>query len=57
MRVRRAEGRDLPSILAIENICFSQEIAFPEQMLAVLLKHAITLAADEGRQGRIRTPR
>lgn len=46
MKIRRADEDDLPTIHSIEKICFSPIMAFPEQMLAVYLRHATTLVAE-----------
>ncbi|MGC9514116.1 GNAT family N-acetyltransferase [Methanocrinis sp.] len=48
MKIRRAEARDLPSILAIEELCFSREVAFPPDALSILLEDATALVAEDG---------
>ncbi len=48
MRIRRAEAQDLPSILAIEEASFSRDLAFPAEILSLLLDGATTLAAEDG---------
>ncbi len=47
MRIRRAEARDLPSILAIEKTCFSREVAFPPEITTFLLEEATALVAED----------
>jgi ribosomal-protein-alanine N-acetyltransferase len=48
MRIRRAEARDLPSILAAEKVCFSRDLAFPPETVSLLLDEATTLVAEDG---------
>ncbi len=48
MRVRRAEARDLPSILAAEENCFSRDLAFPPETVSFLLDEATVLVAEDG---------
>ncbi len=48
MRIRRAEARDLPSILAAEKSCFSRDLAFPPETVSLLLDEATTLVAEDG---------
>jgi len=48
MRIRGGEPSDLPSILAAERSCFSPEVAFPPETVALLLAAATTLVAEEG---------
>ena len=48
MKIRRAEARDLPSILAIEDLCFSRDVAFPPETLSILMEGATTLVAEDG---------
>lgn len=48
MRVRRAEGRDLPSILAAEENCFSRDLAFTPETVSFLLDEATVLVAEDG---------
>jgi len=48
MRVRRAEARDLPSILAAEENCFSRDLAFPPETVSFLLNEATVLVAEDG---------
>ncbi|HOO53154.1 MAG TPA: GNAT family N-acetyltransferase [Methanothrix sp.] len=48
MRIRRAEARDLPSILAIEKASFSRDLAFPAETVSFLLDEATTLVAEDG---------
>ncbi|HII07405.1 MAG TPA: GNAT family N-acetyltransferase [Methanotrichaceae archaeon] len=47
MRIRRAEARDLPSILAVEKACFSRDVAFPADTTSFLLDEATTLVAED----------
>jgi ribosomal-protein-alanine N-acetyltransferase len=48
MRIRRAEARDLPSILAIEEASFSRDLVFPAETVSFLLDEATTLVAEDG---------
>ncbi len=45
MNVRPGVEKDLPAVSAIENLCFLPEVAFSEQALEHLLRHAHTLVA------------
>jgi len=45
MNVRPGIYKDLPAISAIEKVCFPPEVAFSEQALEHLLRHALTLVA------------
>ncbi len=45
MNVRPGIEKDLPAVSAIEKVCFPPEVAFSEQALEHLLRHAITLVA------------
>ncbi len=45
MNVRPGTKNDLPAVSAIEKICFPPEVAFSEQALEHLLRHALTLVA------------
>lgn len=48
MRIRRAEARDLPLILAAEKACFSRDVAFPPDTVSFLLDEATVLVAEDG---------
>jgi ribosomal-protein-alanine N-acetyltransferase len=48
MKIRRAEAGDLPSILAVENNCFSRDVAFPPEITTFLLEEATALVAEDG---------
>ncbi|MEA2045140.1 MAG: GNAT family N-acetyltransferase [Euryarchaeota archaeon] len=45
MNVRPGVEKDLPAVSAIEKVCFPPEVAFSEQALEHLLRHALTLVA------------
>jgi ribosomal-protein-alanine N-acetyltransferase len=48
MRIRRAEARDLPLILAAEKACFPRDLSFPPETLSLLLEEATTMVAEDG---------
>ncbi len=47
MKIRRAEPKDLSSIVEIEGLCFPKETAFPAGMFAYLIKYSVSLVACE----------
>jgi ribosomal-protein-alanine N-acetyltransferase len=47
MKIRRAEPKDLSSIVEIEGLCFPEETAFPAGMFANLIKYSVSLVACE----------
>jgi len=49
MRIRRAKDGDLPSILSIERLSFTPQVAFSEDMLSFFLRTGVTLVAEEGK--------
>jgi [ribosomal protein S18]-alanine N-acetyltransferase len=47
MIVRKAELRDLPEIMRIEELCFPEETAFPVHVFAYLIRYAETIVASQ----------
>ena len=47
MKIRRAEPKDLSSIVEIEGLCFPKETAFPAGMFVYLITYSVSLVACE----------
>ncbi|MDF0592013.1 GNAT family N-acetyltransferase [Methanotrichaceae archaeon M04Ac] len=48
MRIQRGLAGDLPSILAAERACFSEEAAFSAEVLTFFLEEGLTFVAEDG---------
>ena len=45
MRIRKVEPKDLPQIVEIESLCFTEDTAFPPGMFSYLIRYAVALVA------------